>query len=227
MLLHRVIIHQVLGLFSHSAHHGHHVSGVGVHDGDAGLELVALGGMDVQVGGVRIDIFGDLLDIRVHGAVDLVAAVVHQPLGRLIGDALGVRQVAGDVLDQLLHKPVVDLDAVGLLTGAVGITGGVRKVQGLRLGGFALLLRQIGLAGIGIDDLRHLVQDQLLTALVQLPGGDGGAVLPGVGPVILGVIQGGIVGDGDDAGTLRRRQVLGGLAEVVLRRRLHAVAAAA
>ena len=226
MLLHRVVIHQILGLWPHGAHHGHNVPGVGIHNGDAGLELFAGGGMDVQIAGVLINALGNLLNFRIHGAVDLIAAVIDQPLGGLVRHALRLCQIVGNVLDELLDKPVVDLNAVSLHHVA-GVAGGVREVQRLRLGGFALLFCQIGLAGIGIDDLRHLVQDQLLTALVQLPGGDGGAVLPGVGPVILGVIQGGIVGDGDDAGTLRRRQVLGGLAEVVFRCRLHAAAAAA
>ena len=208
MLLHRVVIHQVLGLFSHGAHHGHHISGVGVHDGDAGLELVALGRVYIQIAQICVDILRDLLDIRVHGAVDLVAAVVHQPLGRFIRNALGLSQICGHILDELLHKPIVDLDTVGL-DQLAGVSGGICEVQRLRLGGFALLFCQIGLAGIGIDDLRHLVQDQFLALLVQLPGGDGGAVLPGVGPFILGVVEGRVVGDSDDTGALRRRQVLG------------------
>ena len=60
-----------------------------------------------------------------------------------------------------------------------------------------------------------------------MPGSDGGAVLPGVGPFIFGVVERRVVGDGDDTGALRRRQVLSGLAEVVFRCRLHAAAAAA
>ena len=226
MLLHRVVVHQILGFRPHGPHHGHDVSGVGVHDGDAGLQLLALGGVDVQVVRVLIDALGNLLNFQIHSAVDLIAAVVDEPLGGLVGNPLGLRQIGGDVLDQLLHKPVVDLNAVGLHH--IGdVAGGVCEVQRLRLGGLAFLFGKVWHPGIGIDHLRHLVQNQLLPPLVQFPGGDFGAVLPGVGAVVLGIIEGGVVGNGDDAGALRRREILGGLAEVVLRRRLHAGAAAA
>ena len=226
MLLDRIVVHQILGLGAHGAHHTHDVAGIGVHDGDTGLQLVALGRVYIQIAQICVDILRDLLDIRVHGAIDLIAAVVHQPLGRFIRNALGLSQICGHILDELLHKPIVDLDTVGL-DQLAGVSGGICEVQRLRLGGFALLFCQIGLAGIGIDDLRHLVQDQFLALLVQLPGGDGGAVLPGVGPFILGVVEGRVVGDSDDTGALRRRQILGGLAEVVFRCRFHAAAAAA
>ena len=109
--------------------------------------------------------------------------------------------------NQLLISIPFGLDHSSLASPEVSV-----KFKGLRLGGFALLFCQIGLAGIGIDDLRHLVQDQLLALLVQLPGSDGGAVLPGVGPFIFGVVERRVVGDGDDTGALRRRQVLSGLA---------------
>ena len=208
MLLDRIVVHQILGLGAHGAHHAHDVAGIGVHDGDTGLQLVALGRVYIQIAQICVDILRDLLDIRVHGAIDLIAAVVHQPLGRFIRNALGLGQICGHVLDELLHEPVVDLDTVGL-DQLAGVSGGICEVQRLRLGGFALLFCQIGLAGIGIDDLRHLVQDQFLALLVQLPGSDGGAVLPGVGPFILGVVEGRVVGDSDDTGALRRRQVLG------------------
>ena len=226
MLLDRIVVHQILGLGAHGAHHAHDVAGIGVHDGDTGLQLVALGRVYIQIAQICVDILRDLLDIRVHGAIDLIAAIVHQPLGRFIRNALGLSQICGHILDELLHKPVVDLDTVGL-DQLAGVSGGICEVQRLRLGGFALLFCQIGLAGIRIDDLRHLVQNQLLPLLVQLPRGDGGAVLPGVGAVIFGVVKGRVVGDGDDAGALRRRQILGGLTEIVFRRRFHARTAAA
>ena len=226
MLLDRIVVHQILGLGAHGAHHAHDVAGIGVHDGDTGLQLVALGRVYIQIAQICVDILRDLLDIRVHGAIDLIAAVVHQPLGRFIRNALGLGQICGHVLDELLHEPVVDLDTVGL-DQLAGVSGGICEVQRLRLGGFAFLFCQIRLSCVRIDDLRHLVQDQFLALLVQLPGGDGGAVLPGVGPFILGVVEGRVVGDSDDTGALRRRQVLGGLAEVVFRCRLHAAAAAA
>ena len=226
MLLHRVVIHQILSFRSHGAHHGHNVPGVGIHNGDAGLELFAGGGMDVQIAGVLINALGNLLNFRIHGAVDLIAAVIDQPLGGLIRHALRLCQIVGNVLDELLDKPVVDLNAVSLHHVA-GVAGGVREVQRLRLGGRTFFRGKVGLAGIRVDDLRHLVQNQLLPLLVQLPRGDGGAVLPGVGAVIFGVVKGRVVGDGDDAGALSRRQILGGLTEIVFRRRFHAGTAAA
>ena len=226
MLLDRIVVHQILGLGAHGAHHTHDVAGIGVHDGDTGLQLLALGRVYIQIAQICVDILRDLLDIRVHGAIDLIAAVVYQPLSRFIRDALGLGQIRGHVPDELLHKPVVDLDAISFDQFA-GIAGGIREVQRLRLGSFALLFCQIGLSRVRVDDLGHLVQDQFLALLVQLPGGDGGAVLPGVGPFILGIVKGRVVGDGDDTGTLRRRQVLGGLTKIVFRCRFHAAAAAA
>lgn len=100
-------------------------------------------------------------------------------------------------------------------------------MQDLGLGGLGLGLGDIWKARLGVDDVfrTHFVQDGLLADLVQLPGGDLGAVLPGVGDVIQGPEEGGVVGNGDNTGALRQAQVLGVLAKVELGRRLDAVAA--
>ena len=67
--------------------------------------------MDVQIAGVLINALGNLLNFRIHGAVDLIAAVIDQPLGGLVRHALRLCQIVGNVLDELLDKPVVDLNA--------------------------------------------------------------------------------------------------------------------
>ena len=102
-------------------------------------------------------------------------------------------------------------------------------MQLLRLGGLSLLRGQIvqpGDAHLFIA-AGHPVQDQLLALLVLLPGGLDGAVLLLEGDRGHGAVDGGVVGDGDEAGALRHIQLRHILAEVELRRGLDAVAALA
>ena len=188
MLLHRVVIHKVLGLGPHCAHHGNDVARIGVHDGNTGLKLLTLRGVNIQVVRILINAFGNSLDVQIHRAVDLVAAVVHKPLRRLIRDAFGLRKIIRHILDELLNEPVVDLNTVRLLDDAAGIAGGICEVQRLRLGGLIFLFCQVRLAGVGIDNLRHFLQDGLLPLLVQFPGRNGCTVLAGVRPFIFGVV---------------------------------------
>ena len=221
------VVGQKVALFlPHGTHHGHDIAGGGINDGDAGLELLAVAGGDVQIAAVAVDFLRDVLNLRVHGGIDVIAAVVDPQQRLVLGDLQLLRQIGGHVPDHLIHKPVVDLGAAGgLFHQILGRSGAVRELQHLVLGGLSLFLRQEGLSRLRVLDLGHLVQDPLLTLLVQLPGRDGGAVLPGDGDVGHGTIQGGIVGDGDQTGALRHTQLAEVLAEVILCRRLDAVAA--
>ncbi|CAN4048324.1 YraN family protein, partial [Dysosmobacter welbionis] len=119
------------------------------------------------------------------------------------GDAVQVRQIRGDIPQHLVHEPGVDIGAAGSLRDNVlSGSGAVREMQLLRLGGLGLLLCQIGEPGDAhiVIAAGHPGQDHLLALLVQLPGRDGAAVLPGDGDGGHGTIQGGVVGDGDEAG---------------------------
>ena len=225
-----VVGHQIPLLGVHGAHDGHHIAGIGVHDSDARLNHLSLFGGDIQVAAVRIDGLGDILDLRVHGGVDPVAAAVHQIQSRVLVDVVLLGQVLGHVQKHLVHKPVVDAAAAraggGLGHQLVRLHRTVREVQRLRLDLVPLLLGEIGLAGIGVDDLLvgHPVQHPPLPLFVGLPGSSGGAVLSGDGDGGHGTVDLRVVGDGDDAGALRRGQIPHILAEVVLGRRLDAVA---
>ena len=212
----------------HVAHHGHDVAGGGLDDGDAGVDQLAVGGGQVvQAPPVLVDGLGDLLDLRVQGGVDVVAAVVDADPGLLRGDAVQLRQIGGHVIQHLVHEPGVDVGAAGGLRHDVrGRGGAVGEVELLRLGGLRLLRCQIVQAGLAHVRIAagHPVQDHLLAHLVGLPGRCGGAVLPGDGDGGHGAVHGGVVGDGDEACALRHVQLRHILAEVELRGGLHAVA---
>ena len=224
----RGVVEQHVALLGpHVAHHGHHVAVGDVHDGDGGFQLLAGAGGDVHVV-VLIDVLGDGLDLRVDGGVDLAAAVEDLPLRLRSGDAQGLRQIVGDIGADLIHEPglvaggglsVVD----ALRQGLVGGGGALHKVKFLRLGGVGLLLGDEAQARLLVG---HFVQNQFLALLIQLSWGlvavfgldrDGGER----------PVHGRVVGDGDEAGALRQIQLLHVLAEVVLGRRLDAVAALA
>ena len=226
-----VVPDPVSGLGPHVAHHGHDVAGGGLDDGDAGVDqLPADRGQVVQTAPVLVHGLGDLLDLRIQGRVDIVAAVQQPHPGLLTGDAPHLAQIPGDIVHHLVHEPGVDVDAAGGLGHDV-LRGGVavRELEHLRLGGLGLLRSQVVQVGDAhiLVAAGHPVQDDLLAPLVGLPGGRGAPVLPGDGDGGHGTVQGGVVGDGDEAGALRHVQLGDVLAEVELRRGLDAVAALA
>ena len=222
-----VVPDEVAVLFPHLAHHGHDVPRVGVDDGDGGLEGLAVPGGHVQVAPVLVDALRQLLDLGVQGGVDVVAAVVEPGESLILRDVVLVLEIPGHIPEHLVHEPGVDLDfAHGLFHDLVHGGGPVGEVEDLRLGGVGLGLGDIGQSRLGVDHVLfgHRIQNCLLALLVQFPGRDLGAVLPGVGDIIHGSVQGGVVCDGDNTGALRQAQVLGVLAKVELGRRLDAAA---
>ena len=219
----RVVPHHVALLLAHVAHHGHHVAVGDIHDGDAGADQLAAGGGQVlEVAPVGVNGLGDGLDVRVHGGIDTVAAGEELGLGSLLVQAPKLHEVRGHVPADLIHEVgLVLLVLIVLLQRLIGVAFPFDEVQLLVDGGLVLRLR------LDVALLIHQLQDGLLTLLVQLPGGNGGAVVPGVGDLVHGAVEGGVVGDGDDAGALRRAELPDVLIEVVLGRGLHAVAALA
>ena len=170
-------------LDAHAAGHGLHIPGVGVHDGDGGVQRRTLVGGVVEVGGVLVDLVHNGLDVRVQGGVDVVTAVVEQKGGRVPAHAPLGHDESDGLVDGGVLKPGVDLAQVHgrllVLTGlrlgeaVLGLVlGGVGEEELLRLGGLALRLGDEAhvLAG-------HAVEDVLLAALVEVPAGLVGAVV--------------------------------------------------
>ena len=234
---HRAVEPQVGGLFAKATHQRQHLAGI-IH-GEHGrlgagvvvihrlallvgaglvgavvvhhdvLQLGGLGHLALQylllmpqrrdgVVGVEHDLLHFLLEEGVHGGVDAQAAVVDEVVG-----------LGGGVAKLVLQLPLQHLvDRVG----KVGVVGGGGDDLGL------LLLRQHQGAGHRVVVFR-LGQLALLVHQLQDPVA-ALQVLLGVG---VGVVAGGVLGDGRDAGALRRGQ-LGQVvdAEVVGRARLDA-----
>ena len=211
-----------------AAHHGHHVPGVGVHNGDGRLERLALGVGILGVVGVFKHGLGDVLDLGVLGGVDLVPAVIDLADGLFKGCAdiaVGVCGVVGQAKD--LHKLLGHIGDD--LVGEVGVVGGadhgglfvlplgphIAAQVGVAVGEYHLL----GFGGVigGLVDLflgQHGVQHVQLAVAVLLPG-----------PVAAqGVILGGVVGDADETRALRQGQLGYVLVEVHPGGGLHAVA---
>ena len=158
-------------------------------------------------------LFYTLLNLGVHGGVDAQAAGIHHVGGHQAGVAVLLHQIVHHVGDELLIVPVVD--GVGLLLVHAG-----GEDQLLRHGGLVLLLGDDAL-------IPHRPEHQLLALFVALPPGGHLAVLVGHAHVGVGAVDGGVVGDGDDAGALGQGQLRQILAEVVLRSRGHAAAGVA
>ena len=218
-----VVPDHVALLLPHVANHGHHVAVGDVHDGDAGADRLAAGGGEVfQVAPVGVDGLGDGLDVGVHGGVDPVAAGEELVDGGLLVHAPELHQVLDHVPADLIHEVgLVLLVLVLVLQDFVGVAFPLNKVELLADSGL------IRLPGLDVALVIHLLENGFLPLLVELPGGDGGAVRAGVGDLIERAVEGGVIGDGDDAGALRRAELPHVLVEVVPGRGLHAVAALA
>ena len=186
-------------LLPDAAGHGDHVAGFVVHDDDAGLELLGA----CRLGHV-VEIFIDLvhsgLHVGVHRAVDGVAAGHDHFVDDVVVVARLVAQVVHHVADDLIDEIgiVFAVARVGLLA------AGVLEYQLLRGGRIILRLGDLAL-------LEHLRENELLPLLIVVG-------------VDIGVVQGGVVRDADEGGALGQVEVLNVLAEIDLRRALHAVA---
>ena len=200
-----VVPAEVAVLHAHLAHHGHHVAGGRLHDGDAGLKLLSAGRGHVQVGAVLIDRLGQLLNVGVNGGVNGVAAVVELDAGLLGGDPVLLGKVGGHVHDDLIHKVGIDARG-GRAAVLLRIVGGHQLLCGDgAVGKMQLLVDRLLILLLGeIALLAHLAEDVLLAVLVHLPGRPLLAVGIRDGHGGHRSVQRGVVGDGDDAGALRR-----------------------
>ena len=151
---------EVDGLFAGAAGQALDLAGVGVHDGDGGLELLAGGRRALRhIVEVSIDVVDRLLDARIVAGIDLVAAGIEQRARRVAADALLLDEVVEHVVDDGLG--VVAVDGLG---GIVGLAAHEHEL--LRHSLVVLLLRDVAL-------LVHLLEDRLLPGLVVLAADEG------------------------------------------------------
>ncbi len=222
----------VHGLLSYAAGYGDHVSIV-VHDRYGGGDgRTALGSVLLKVRNILVDRVHLGLDLRVEGGFDVVALAVEHLGGVLAAVALVLHQQVDGLVDGRVLEPSVEFGRVRDLLSAllVGL-GDVQAVDGLVLVGVgeAQLLRLGGLV-FRLGDLPlipHFLQDDLLAALVEIPGCLDRAVVLLELRAAEGIVEGGVVGDADNAGTLRQVQLGNVLAEVGLGGGLDAGAARA
>ena len=233
-----------------AAHHGHHIACIGIHDGHAHLQLlrllltvtVGIGGGIRQIGRIGADLLRDLLIVGVLGGVDLIAlAVDHvdtlvECRGHLAGHGVGgirqtvlLHQRGGHVLDdrvrevglagcggrRLLRRLLIAAVGIGVIL-LVGVHVHPAAQNGVAVGEHHVLLLGGVVGGlIDLALLQHGAQHQKLPGAVVLQTPIG----------LQRVIQRGVVGNGDQTGALRQRQLRHVLVEILQRRRHHAVAA--
>ena len=195
--LRRAVQNQASLLLAHAAGHSHNVAGLIVNDNNAGLQLLRACGLG-DVVKILINLLHCRLHIGVERGVNLIAAR-HEHLAdnRLIVAGL-FAEVPHHVVDDLIFK----VGIVVLIAG--GFAAGIMEHQLLRDGRVVLLLRDILL-------LEHLVENDDLPLLV-LVGID------------IRVVDRGVVRNADERGALGKVELAHALAEINLRRRLHALA---
>ena len=218
-------------LGAQTAHHSHHVAGGIVHQRDSRLQGLAVVVSILHQIAVFKNALRNGLELAVLQRIDLIAAAVNLADGLLLCRTDVAVLVGCIVLQpQLLHqrRRHIGDDLIRI----IGVVGG--GLHGGLLRGL-LILRRLGeIAEIRIpvaelDLLRHggIVGGLIDLLLTEHLAQDGQLPLPVVltGPVAeQRIIHGGIVGDADETGTLRQRQVLHILVEVHPGSRLHAVA---
>ena len=198
-------------LLADAAAHAQDVPGEGVHDHDGALQVLGRGfhiaGGQVVKGGIYL--VDDVLHAHVDGGIDAVARVEEQGLRRVVVHFLQLHELVDHVLDDGVHIPAghVAVHADDPLLFAFLVLLGA-EVELFGLEALVFLLR------LDVALVVHLLEDDLLPVLVGLG-------------VEIGVVGAGVVGDADDAGTFRRRQLALVLAEILQGGGLDAVAAVA
>ena len=231
------------GLLTHGACNGHDVAGAVIDQDRSGKELLGRLGIGhlIEVG---VDLVHDGLGLHIDTGVDVVAGELDELQIGLLGAgvpllAVGDAQVIGHIVHDHLRIPGVDVRVllddelvlvhtlgavVDVLAGAVllahvaavavvilafaleaalGVAAGEDLLALVALGEDHLLLQSRPVLFLGDPALvLHGPQDVLLTL----------AVVGGTG---VGVVQRGVVGDGDEAGGLSHGQLVQILAEVV------------
>ena len=222
---------EALGLLAQTAHHGQHVAvivqrdhgrlcadvavivdgavvagaGLGgavlVHDlhivvRDGGHLFLMPARREIGVVGVEHQVLHGRLHLGVDGGLDGIAAGVEHVLRCGFVHAL----LGHDVADDLIEESIGEVAGHG---GGVLLAGILRQHQRLR-GGVAVILFR--------DDplLPHVIQDKV-AAVDQVFG------------VGVGVVVGGVLGDGRDRGTLPEGELADVLIEVLVGRRLNAL----
>ena len=222
--LHSPVPGPVRRLNTRAAHHSHHIAGVRIHHRHGDLQRLAVGvRLLLVVRGLKL-LLGDLLIGEILGGVYLVSAAVHHAHRPLIGAddialavGLAVLQLINfhELLGHIRNDLVGEIGIVGLGDLFAGLLGVLRRSlvalhqlahTGVAVGKGHLLLAGslIGLLLLNKPLLVHIFQHLKLPRAVvgQRPVAD------------KGVIHGGVVGNGNEAGTLGQSQILGILAEI-------------
>ena len=208
----RPIENQAALLLPHAAGEGGHIAGGVVDHHDGGLELLPVVGDVGQVVQVFIHTVNRGLGFGVKGGIHRQAAAVEHLLDVLLRPAVAaVHQILNHVPDHLVLEPGIHhLGLAGVLAPDKDQLLGHRRV--------VLLLADVTL-------IQHLIEDVLLAVLVALDVGHLFARLRvGDDQVQVGVIDGGVVGDADQAGALGQRQLGDVLAEILIGGRIDAPA---
>ena len=195
--LRRAVQDQAPLLLAHAAGHSHNVAGLIVNDDNAGLQLLGACGV-----GDIIEVLINLLHCRLHVGVERGVNLIAARHEHLADDRLIVAGLFAEVPHHVVDDLIFKVGIVVLIAGR--FAAGIMEHQLLRDGRVVLLLRDILL-------LEHLVENDDLPLLV-LVGVD------------IRVVDRGVICDADERGALGKVELAHALAEIDLRRRLHALA---
>ena len=231
---------------SHTAGHAHNIAGTVVDDHDGRLELLSASGIR-NLGQILIDSINLVLHVHINGGVDIVAAsldLLHIKLLGIVvpGHSVLLSQSLGHILQNGIHKPGVHFLGAVLVHQNLGAAfRAVVLVFLLHQGAYNVLVAAafVGAGGQGVFQgdavfqnqflipglfklllgnpalLQHLLQHQFLTAAVPLHAGHQLALVHKF--LTVGVEQGGVIGDADEAGALCQSEHFQFLAKVGLR----------
>jgi len=225
---------QAAALVADTARHGDDVAGLVVRHNDGGLQLLNAHGLR-HVVKVLVDLVYNSLNLRIDRCIDLIAARQELLLCGKLTVAVALHKRINDIAPYRIDKIRV---IVVLVDGVVCLAALRAEILAVRLrvlrartgeaaartGVFLLVIRSvaedhflidgglIGLLRLNIALIVHFLQDRELTLAVVLLAD-------------IGIVERGIVRDGDEAGALGRRQVGDLLAKVDACRTLDTVAA--
>ena len=216
------------GLFAQAAGQRHNAAGLVVHHRNGGLELLAgLRGRTAQRVRIAVDLIHLGLRICIKAGINGQAAAEDHIVCRILIDAQLFHQVIPHAVDDGIHIPGIDLcgrSGIVLLAAQREADGGrVRIVSEVLVA--VVIGRPVGLiAQLGQRRKLLLLADLIL--LIHLDD-HGGRALHVVVPVVDRIVNGGVVGDADQAGTFGQIQLTRFLVEVLVRSSIDAVALAA
>ena len=183
----RAVQTEIDGLFPNPAAESQNSAVIGIHNDDGALKLLLIASALGHLFGIGILRVNDLLDSRVHAAVDLVAAVIEKLFRGVVVQTLLPHQIPDDIPNDNFFIIGIDFLMILLVRGAL-------ENQLLCHGAFPGVVIDIAL-------FVHLAQDDLLPLLV-------------VRLVVERVVIGRLVRDADDGGAFCQGKVLDVFSEI-------------